>query len=70
MLLTRFHDQVREWRTHWRLRRLLWPLRFRAAGLLLRDLLDRFDGDVEKAVGAYNGGCGIQILVMPPASRP
>ncbi len=26
------------------------------AGLLLRDLLDRFHGDVEKAVGAYNGG--------------
>jgi hypothetical protein len=26
------------------------------AGLLLRDLLDRFDGDVEKVVGAYNGG--------------
>jgi hypothetical protein len=26
------------------------------AGLLLRDLLDRFGGDVEKAVGAYNGG--------------
>jgi hypothetical protein len=26
------------------------------AGLLLRDLLDRFSGDVEKAVGAYNGG--------------
>jgi hypothetical protein len=26
------------------------------AGLLLRDLLDRFDGDVQKAVGAYNGG--------------
>jgi hypothetical protein len=26
------------------------------AGLLLRDLLDRFNGDVEKAVGAYNGG--------------
>jgi hypothetical protein len=26
------------------------------AGLLLRDLLDRFDGDVTKAVGAYNGG--------------
>jgi hypothetical protein len=26
------------------------------AGLLLRDLLDRFDGDVAKAVGAYNGG--------------
>ncbi len=26
------------------------------AGLLLRDLLDRFDGDIEKAVGAYNGG--------------
>ena len=26
------------------------------AGLLLRDLLDRFGGDVDKAVGAYNGG--------------
>jgi len=26
------------------------------AGLLLRDLLDRFGGDVEKAAGAYNGG--------------
>jgi hypothetical protein len=26
------------------------------AGLLLRDLLDRFDGDVALAVGAYNGG--------------
>jgi hypothetical protein len=26
------------------------------AGLLLRDLLDRFNGDVAKAVGAYNGG--------------
>jgi soluble lytic murein transglycosylase-like protein len=26
------------------------------AGLLLRDLLDRFQGDVAKAVGAYNGG--------------
>ncbi len=26
------------------------------AGLLLRDLLDRFNGDVSKAVGAYNGG--------------
>ena len=26
------------------------------AGLLLRDLLDRFNGEVEKAVGAYNGG--------------
>jgi hypothetical protein len=26
------------------------------AGLLLRDLLDHFDGDVEKAIGAYNGG--------------
>ena len=26
------------------------------AGLLLRDLLDRFDGDVDKAIGAYNGG--------------
>jgi hypothetical protein len=28
------------------------------AGLLFRDLLDRFDGDVGKAVGAYNGGIG------------
>ncbi|HKV78085.1 MAG TPA: hypothetical protein VJP02_08105 [Candidatus Sulfotelmatobacter sp.] len=28
------------------------------AGLLLRDLLDRFNGDVEKAVGIYNGGSG------------
>jgi hypothetical protein len=26
------------------------------AGLLLRDLLDRFQGDVAKAIGAYNGG--------------
>lgn len=26
------------------------------AGLLIRDLLDRFDGDVSKAIGAYNGG--------------
>jgi len=26
------------------------------AGLLFRDLLDRFGGDIEKAVGAYNGG--------------
>jgi hypothetical protein len=26
------------------------------AGLLLRDLLDHFGGDVEKAIGAYNGG--------------
>ncbi|HWR49620.1 MAG TPA: hypothetical protein VN428_00835 [Bryobacteraceae bacterium] len=26
------------------------------AGLFLRELLDYFDGDVEKAVGAYNGG--------------
>jgi hypothetical protein len=26
------------------------------AGLLLRDLLDQFDGDWEQAVGAYNGG--------------
>lgn len=26
------------------------------AGLLLRDLLDHFSGDVQKAVGAYNGG--------------
>lgn len=26
------------------------------AGLVLRDLLDQFGGDVEKAVGAYNGG--------------
>ena len=28
------------------------------AGLLLRDLLDRFDGDVTLAVSAYNGGPG------------
>lgn len=28
------------------------------AGLLFRELLDRFDGDVAKAVGAYNGGPG------------
>jgi hypothetical protein len=28
------------------------------AGLLFRDLLDRFDGDVATAVGAYNGGPG------------
>lgn len=28
------------------------------AGLLLRDLLDRFNGDVGLAVGAYNGGPG------------
>jgi hypothetical protein len=28
------------------------------AGLLLRDLLDRFDGDTALAVGAYNGGPG------------
>src|SRR5512146_2264047 len=26
------------------------------AGLLIRDLLDRFGGDVTKAIGAYNGG--------------
>lgn len=26
------------------------------AGLLLRELLDHFNGDVDKAVGAYNGG--------------
>jgi soluble lytic murein transglycosylase-like protein len=26
------------------------------AGLLFRDLLDRFDGDAGTAVGAYNGG--------------
>lgn len=26
------------------------------AGLLLRDLLDHFNGDVDRAVGAYNGG--------------
>jgi hypothetical protein len=26
------------------------------AGLLLRDLLDQFDGDIAMAVGAYNGG--------------
>ena len=28
------------------------------AGLLFRDLLDHFDGNVEDAVGAYNGGAG------------
>lgn len=28
------------------------------AGILFRDLLDRFGGDVGKAVGAYNGGPG------------
>jgi len=28
------------------------------AGLLFRDLIDRFDGDVARAVGAYNGGPG------------
>ena len=28
------------------------------AGLLLRDLLDRFDGNVTLAVSAYNGGPG------------
>jgi hypothetical protein len=28
------------------------------AGLLFRDLLDRFDGDVAKASAAYNGGPG------------
>ena len=28
------------------------------AGLLFRALLDHFDGDVSKAVGAYNGGMG------------
>jgi hypothetical protein len=28
------------------------------AGLLLRDLLDRFSGDVSLAIGAYNGGPG------------
>jgi hypothetical protein len=30
----------------------------RIAGLLFRDLLDRFHGDVARAVGAYNGGPG------------
>jgi soluble lytic murein transglycosylase-like protein len=26
------------------------------AGLVLRNLLDRFGGDVDQAIGAYNGG--------------
>jgi soluble lytic murein transglycosylase-like protein len=26
------------------------------AGLIVRDLLDRFGGDVDQAIGAYNGG--------------
>jgi soluble lytic murein transglycosylase-like protein len=43
------------------------------AGLLLRDLLDRFNGDIEKAVGAYNGGprnpnaeyaAGVQLVAV------
>lgn len=43
------------------------------AGLLLRDLLDRFNGDMEKAVGAYNGGprnpnaeyaAGVQLVAV------
>ena len=28
------------------------------AGLVLRNLLDRFDGDLDRAIGAYNGGAG------------
>jgi hypothetical protein len=28
------------------------------AGLVVRDLLDHFDGDVNRAIGAYNGGVG------------
>ena len=28
------------------------------AGLVLRNLLDHFDGDVDRAIGAYNGGAG------------
>jgi hypothetical protein len=28
------------------------------AGLLLRDLIDRFEGDTARAIGAYNGGPG------------
>ena len=28
------------------------------AGLVLRNLLDHFDGDVDRAIGAYNGGTG------------
>ncbi|MGB7847937.1 MAG: hypothetical protein WBL63_20160 [Candidatus Acidiferrum sp.] len=32
------------------------PILTTYAGLLLRDLLDHFHGDVQKAIGAYNGG--------------
>nr|MCU0228810.1 hypothetical protein [Bryobacterales bacterium] len=28
------------------------------AGVLVRYLIDHFDGDMQKAIGAYNGGIG------------
>jgi len=37
------------------------------AGLLLRGLLDRFDGDVDKATGAYNGASRPPTPRTPPA---
>jgi len=36
--------------------RRMMPLLTTYAGLLLRGLLDHFGGDVDKAIGAYNGG--------------
>ena len=40
------------------------------AGLLLRDLLDHFNGDVDRAVGAYNGRPHNPIFNMPPELKP